>query len=231
MKRSFFTLLSVMLLSVAAINASAQQTRSVSGFNAVATAGPFNVHIKIDGTESVKVDADSDIINDIETVVENNTLKIRFKDRNNRHQNIQKAEVYVTAQSLNALVNSGSGSIKVEDVINTGDFKIVLSGSGSISTAVKSSSLNAIITGSGSIKLKGTTGDADLKISGSGEIDGRDLKTESDQVVITGSGNIHIIAEKGITARITGSGNVNYTGNATVINTRYLGSGRVNKED
>jgi hypothetical protein len=78
MKRLSFTLLSIMLFSVTALKALAQesstQTRQVSGFNAIASAGPFNVHIKLDGTESVKVDADANIINDIETVVENNTL-------------------------------------------------------------------------------------------------------------------------------------------------------------
>jgi hypothetical protein len=232
MKRLAFTLLSVMLLSVAAINASAQQSREVSGFNAVASAGPFNVHIKLDGTESVKVDADANIINEIETVVENGTLKIKFKDHENwRHNNIHKAEIYVTAKSLNSLVNSGSGSMNVDGMISTNNFKVVLSGSGSISTSVKSDGLQATISGSGSIKLNGRTSDADIVITGSGEIEGRGLKTESAKVMITGSGSVYLAAEKSITAHITGSGNVNYTGNASVVNTRYTGSGRVNKAD
>jgi hypothetical protein len=231
MKRLALTLLSVMLLSVAAINASAQESRQVSGFNAVASAGPFNVHIKMDGTESVKVDADADIINQIETVVENGTLKIKFKDHENRHNNIHKAEVYVTAKSLNSLVNAGSGSMAVEGTISANDFKVVLSGSGSISTSVKSEGLRAVISGSGSIKLNGSANDADITISGSGQIEGRDLKTESAKVVITGSGNVSLIANKSVSAHITGSGNVNYSGNASVVDSRYTGSGRVNKAD
>src|SRR6185503_14125245 len=98
MKRLSYLILSVTLLSLVSIKVSAQsQTRSVSGFNAIASAGPFNVYVKLDGNESVKVEADADIINDIETVVEGNTLKIRFKDREYRHHNIHKAEVYVEA--------------------------------------------------------------------------------------------------------------------------------------
>ena len=234
MKRLAFSILSAALFSLTVINASAQessvQTRDVSGFNAVASAGSFDVHIKLDGTESVKVDADANIINDIETVVENNTLKIKFKDHSH-HNNIHKAEVYVSAKALNALTNSGSGSIKVDGMITADNFKVVLSGSGSVNTAVKSNGLHAVISGSGSIKLNGSAGDADIVISGSGEVEGKDLKTEAAKVVITGSGNVYLVAEKSVTAHITGSGNVTYSGNASVINPSYTGSGRVNKAD
>src|SRR4051794_3645956 len=122
MKRIAFTLLSLVLLVAASFRASAQsssaQTREVSGFNAIASGGPFNVHIKLDGTESLKIDADADIINDIETTVSNGTLKIKFKDREYRHHDIHKADIYVSAKSLNSLVNSGSGSMNVDGVID-----------------------------------------------------------------------------------------------------------------
>lgn len=231
MKKLIFTLLSAGLFAVVAINASAQgQSRSVSGFHAVASAGPFNVHIKIDGRESVRVDADADVINDIETVVEGSTLKIRFKDRENRHHNIHKAEIYVEARSLDALTNSGSGTIKVDGMINADDFKAVLSGSGNISASVKSGSLHSVISGSGSMDLTGSTGDADLVVTGSGEIEGKKLRTSTVKATITGSGNIYVIAEQSILAHITGSGSVYYSGNATMVSSHTTGSGRVTKD-
>jgi hypothetical protein len=231
MKRLTYLILSAAILSLVSIKVSAQsQTRSVSGFNAIASAGPFNVYVKLDGNESVKVEADADVINDIETVVEGNTLKIRFKDREYRHHNIHKAEVYVEAKSLNSLINSGSGGIKVDGMINAENFKAVLSGSGNISASVKSGSLRAVISGSGNIKLSGNTGDADFVITGSGEISGKDLKTNSVTASIAGSGNVYVQAEKSVTGRITGSGSVIYSGNASDINSRTVGSGRVTKE-
>lgn len=231
MKKLISTLLPAALFVIITINASAQgQSRSVSGFSGVASAGPFNVHIKIDGRESVRVDADADVINDIETVVEDNTLKIRFKDHEYRHHNIHKAEVYVEAKSLDELTNSGSGYIKVDGVIDAENFKAVLSGSGNISTAVKSSGLHAVISGSGSINLSGSTGSADLVVTGSGEIEGKNLKTNLSTATITGSGNIYVIAEKSVSAHITGSGSVFYSGNATMVNSHTTGSGRVTKD-
>jgi hypothetical protein len=231
MKKSGYIILSIILLSFTAINASAQgQSRTVSHFNAVVSAGPFNVHIKINGNESVKVDADADVINDIETVVEGSTLKIRFKDREYRHHNIHKAEVYVEARSLDELTNAGSGSIKVDGTIISDRFKAILTGSGNITTAIKADDLQAVISGSGSIKLSGSAGDANVVVTGSGEIEGKDLKANSVTATITGSGNIYIKADKSVIGRITGSGSVIYSGNASVTS-HTTGSGRVSKED
>lgn len=236
MKKITFTLLSAALLIVAAIKASAQdvstQNRSVSGFSAIASGGPFNVHIKMDGSESVKVEADTKFIDEIETIVEGNTLKIQFKDHrwSNRYNNIHKAEIYVSAKSLNSLTNSGSGHMEVEGTISiSNEFKTVLSGSGNISATIKSDGLRAKISGSGSIRLKGSCGDADFGISGSGQIEARDLKAQAVSAGITGSGSIYITAEKTVSAHITGSGNVIYAGNATITDTRTVGSGSVSR--
>lgn len=236
MKKLAFTLLSAALLIAVTIKASAQdvstQNRPVSGFSAIASGGPFNVHIKMGGSESVKVEADTKFIDEIETVVEGNTLKIQFKDHrwSNRYNNIHRAEIYVSAKSLNALTNSGSGHMEVEGTISTSDeFKTMLSGSGNISATIKSDGLRAKISGSGSIKLKGSCGDADMHISGSGQIEARDLKAQAVSAGITGSGSIYITAEKTVSAHITGSGNVIYSGNATITDTRTVGSGRVSR--
>ncbi|HTI59680.1 head GIN domain-containing protein [Mucilaginibacter sp.] len=230
MKKIAYSVLSAALFSVLAISASAQgQSRSVSGFSAIASGGPFNVHVKIDGNESVRVDADDDVINDIETVVEGNTLKIRF-NRENRHRNIHKAEIYVEAKSLNSLANAGSGSIKVDGVVSGSSVKTILSGSGNISTAVKADDLRTVISGSGSIKITGSAGDAEIVVTGSGEVEGRGLKANSVSATITGSGNIHVEAEKSVSGHITGSGSVLYSGSATISDMRTTGSGRVSRE-
>ncbi len=231
MKKLAYILFSVALFSVSAINASAQgQSRQVSGFNAISSSGSFNVYVKLDGNESVKVDADEDIINDIETVVEGSTLNIRFKEHGYRRHHNGRANIYVEARSLNALTNSGSGSIKVEGTISAGNFKAMLSGSGDITTAVKSDELHAVISGSGSITLSGSTGEANFVISGSGEIDGKKLKTNSSMAMITGSGNVYVAADRTVSAHITGSGSLIYSGSANVTDSHYTGSGRVSKD-
>jgi hypothetical protein len=234
MKRIAFTILSLILFSSAAFNASAQgQSRDVSGFNAVASAGPFHVHIKINGTESVKVDVDQEYMNEVETIVENGTLKIRFKDRDHRSEhNLHRADIYVSAKSLSGLINSGSGEMNLEEGVVSGEsVKVILSGSGNIKSEVKSERLESVVSGSGNINIKGSTNEANIVVTGSGEVSGRDLKTQSLDATITGSGNINVSADKSVKGRITGSGNIVYSGNATIVNSSHTGSGRVSKAD
>jgi hypothetical protein len=231
MKRKIFILF-VSAITMLTLNTFAQsgQTRSVSGFSSVESGGPFNVHIKITGTESVRLDVDDDIINDVKTEVSGGVLKIDFRRNFSlRNHNIKRGDIYVTAKSLNGLSNSGSGSLDLDGVLTGQNVSVVLSGSGNMRAAVKASALESRISGSGGINLKGSTNEAQFRISGSGEINGKGLSTETLVATISGSGSISIIANKTVSARITGSGDVSYSGNATIAETKYTGSGRVNK--
>ncbi|MBB6127222.1 GIN domain-containing protein [Mucilaginibacter lappiensis] len=94
MKRKIFILF-VSAMTMLTLNSFAQsgQTRSVSGFSSIESGGPFNVHIKITGTESVRLDIDDDVVNDVKTEVEDGVLKIGF--RNNfslRNHNIKRGD-------------------------------------------------------------------------------------------------------------------------------------------
>ena len=219
----------------ATFNASAQQeqTRQVSGFNSIGASGSFNVHVKIDGTESLKLKGDEAVLKKIETVVENGKLEIRFKRSrgwwNNDNDHHGKIEVYVTAKSLLALAEAGSGSIVVDGALSGEHVNIMVSGPGNINAAVKSGNLHVAISGSGNIKLEGTTTDANIVISGSGSINAQTLNAGSVNAVITGSGNAHIHADKNIVAHLVGSGSLRYTGNATVSDVKTVGSGSVSK--
>lgn len=235
MKRLTYTIFAVLLVVAVRFKASAQteESRQVSGFHSIASAGPFDVHVNINGTESLKISASSDIIKEIETVVEDGKLEIKFKHHHEwNSDNYGKIDVYITAKSLSSLINSGSGSIRVEGAAVGGeDVNVVLSGSGDIESAVKSGNLHATISGSGTIHLNGSADNTKVVISGSGEMKGKELKTNSASVVITGSGNAYFNADKTVSAHIVGSGNVVYSGNATITDSRTVGSGSVSKED
>jgi Putative auto-transporter adhesin, head GIN domain len=230
----FAVLLMASTLKVSAQEVS-EQTRSVSGFNSVSSAGPFRVHIIMGNTESVKLNIDAEYIDKVETVVENGNLAIRFKKSFsgwNQISNLHTADVTVSAKSLSALVNSGSGSVTVDGVITADDFKTVLSGSGEITApSVKvSNELTARLSGSGSINIGGSSAVVNAQISGSGEIKAKGFSTSTATVTISGSGNVYLKADKQLTANLVGSGNVFYAGNAQT-NTHKVGSGTVQKMD
>ncbi len=234
MKKLAYSIFAAALVLTATLGASAQseESRQVSGFTILGSSGPFDVHVNINGTESLKINANPDVIKEIETTVEDGKLEIKFKhhhDWNNGDPG--KIDIYVTAKSLSGLSNAGSGSIKVEGSISGENVNIVLSGSGEIASSVKSGNLHATISGSGSIHLSGSADQAKLIISGSGEMNAKEFKTASASVTISGSGNAYFTAEKTISAFIVGSGNVVYSGSATVTDSKTVGSGSVSKAD
>ncbi|MDN3584309.1 head GIN domain-containing protein [Mucilaginibacter flavus] len=230
MKRKAFILLAS-AFALMTLNSVAQENRAVSGFSKIESGGPFNVHVKINGTESLKLDVDADVLKDIRTEVVGGVLKIDFKNHFSWNRNIKKTDIYITAKSLNGLANSGSGSVDLDGVLTGNDVDVRLSGSGNMDVAVKSNSLDAKVSGSGSINIKGSADVANLRISGSGNISGKSLRTQTTNAGITGSGGVDVIAEKSISGHITGSGGINYSGNAVIAEARYTGSGRINKED
>lgn len=222
MKRVSFTLLSIVILfmiTTLSVSAQSTETRQVSKFQAVASEGPFTVHIKIDGTEGVKISTEPDVIKLIETVVEDGTLKIKFKDHleNGEGNTSGPIDIYVNAKMLTSLVKTGSGYITVDNGVVTGSkVNIVLTGSGNITASVKSENLKIIITGSGSVHLNGTSDKAETIINGPGLMDSRHLEIKDASVLINGSGNAYFTADNSISARVNGTGNVIYSGNAIV---------------
>src|SRR6187402_20471 len=172
MKKIFSILIAAVVFVVTAtvpVLAQTEQTRQVSGFNGIAAGSSFNVHVKINGTESVIVSADESIINDVETVVEGNTLNIRQKKGRQWNFRTGKVDVYVSAKSLSSLSSSGSGNVQLDGSL-TGNVQLKASGSGNITAAVNGSDLHASVSGSGNITSSINAGQVDLSVSGSGSM-------------------------------------------------------------
>lgn len=207
-----------------------EQVRSVSGFNSIGSGGSFAVHVKINGTESLRIDgADAEMASLIETSVTNGHLEIRWKRGSEPHHYNGRIDVYVTAKSLSGLGNAGSGSMELDGSLSGGDVHVALSGSGSIRSGVNGGTLDVTISGSGDIRLKGKAATTAVKISGSGKLDGDALATDVAEIQISGSGDAYITVNKTISADIVGSGSVRYSGSGTISSVRTVGSGRVRR--
>jgi hypothetical protein len=210
--------------------AQSEETRNVSGYNGLASGGSFTIHVKIDGTESLRLKGDAEDLKKIETVVEKGILQIRLPRHHDwDNERIGHIDVFVTAKSLSSVALGGSGSIDVEGVVKGEKVNVSMGGSGEISSAVESDALNVSIAGSGNIKLTGRTNDIKISIAGSGNLKAPDLKADVAEIGIAGSGDVRMDIEKTISAHIAGSGNITYTGNANITTISSAGSGRVTR--
>ncbi|HXB34470.1 MAG TPA: head GIN domain-containing protein [Puia sp.] len=207
-----------------------EQVRQVSGFDKVSTGGSFAVHLKINGTESLKIDgADAQELAKIETKVTSGQLEIRWMKGSEPHNYHGRIDVYVTAKSLSGLSNAGSGSMDVDGVVKGGSAEVDLSGSGSITAAVDAGKLDIVISGSGRTTLKGKASSTHIDIAGSGRLSADGLSTDVADAQISGSGDTYITVNKTISASIVGSGSVHYSGAATIGSVSTVGSGRLRR--
>jgi hypothetical protein len=229
--RTLKTLLMAALLVAATSFAKADtQDRHLTGFNAVSVAGSYDVYITQGSTESVKVDAPSDIIDRIVTEVQGGVLKIYTKDGTNWNwSGNKKMIIYVAIKNVNAVSLAGSGDVNFKDGLKAPSLKIKLTGSGDISGKVDVKNLESSIGGSGDITLSGRAENSSVSVVGSGDFTGQNLATTNTQVKVAGSGDAKVNAAEKIDASVVGSGDVHYTGAAKNISSSKAGSGSVSR--
>jgi hypothetical protein len=203
------------------------ENRQVGKADKIKVMGDIDVFID-QGPTSVKVEADDNLLQYIETSVNDGWLKI--KTRHNVNINSEKpVKVYLVTPEITDLDVSGSGNIKCNQKFSTdNNTSFSISGSGDILAAINAPKVEAHISGSGNLHISGETKDVAIHISGSGNYDGAELKAENANVSIAGSGDAGLFADNKLKASVAGSGNIKYKGNATV-DSHIAGSGSVSK--
>ena len=201
------------------------EERNVSGFKGISSSGSYDIKISMGNKESLKLEGDVETISDIETVVENGVLMVRYKPRTGLRGR-KKVNILINAKTIESLSMSGSGSLKVEGTLKSKNLKTQVSGSGLISLTAEATDYIAVLSGSGKIIVKGKVKEAQIVLSGSGNFSGEDLDSENAEVKVSGSGNASISADNTLEAIVSGSGSIRYSGNAEVTKSKS-GSGSI----
>jgi hypothetical protein len=199
------------------------EVRSVSGFDKIELALDAEVTYVQDTDYSVVVEAQSNILDVLDTDVSGSILKIDF------HRNVcthSKIKITIHSPEIKALTISGSGEISSSQPIVTFLMDLKISGSGKINlTSLTAETMSGTISGSGDITIdSGTVTDEVFSISGSGSIYTLEMVSQNSDTKISGSGSAFINVMQELYVKISGSGNVSYKGQPTV-DTHISGSG------
>jgi hypothetical protein len=239
------------LLVADTMSAQQTETRKVTDFTKLVIGGSFDAVLRQGNETSVKIITENIDTKKILTQTNGNTLKVSLEK--GFYKNI-KIKLEITYKNLDALNKSGSGNLTCEsDLGGTVDFDLSLSGSGNmtIEGTVKGTSISIGRSGSGNMKLARLQSDRSkmffsgsgnfevrdgaaktqtIHLSGSGNVSAYGLKTETCAAAVSGSGDIKVSVSNSIEAFITGSGNIEYRGNAQVAKLEVHGSGRISKK-
>jgi hypothetical protein len=182
------------------------ETRNLSGFTGIDLQGSADVDVAIGEPESVVVEAEDNILPLIETKVQNGQLIISTKPLTNL-STTKPVRVHIKMKTLDSVSISGSGNITAPG-LNAGE-------------------VNVDLPGSGNINLSGTANKVVIKLGGSGNVFCDQLKSSSAKVDVSGSGNVKVYASESLDATISGSGNIQYSGNPSQVNKNVTGSGSI----
>lgn len=207
---------------------SATEARITEEFSKIKSEGEFDIHITSGSEFDILVEAESNLIQYIETDVNGSTLRIHTRGLRDLRNSLPM-EIFITVPFVEEIKQSGSGHITT-DFFEGNHFEFVISGSGSIGTAIDANSVDGVVSGSGSLFVSGAANSADFVISGSGQIDAWDMELQNCEATISGSGSMWLSVEQFLRAIISGSGSVYYSGTPE-IETRISGSGNIFNEN
>ncbi|MDA6068860.1 DUF2807 domain-containing protein [Flavobacterium sp. AC] len=206
------------------------ETRTTADYDAIKISGSFDVDLVAGKEGKIIIKGEENLISAIKVEVEGDVLKIYTeKGINIRPSMGKKIQVTIPFEKISEVTLSGSGNVQSKDVIKNDKLLAKLSGSGNFYLAVDSNTLELNLSGSGNVQLKGNADSFTTKLSGSGDIDTTDLQSKIVDVNVSGSGNSKINCKESLTARVSGSGNIKYTGNPEKRDVKVSGSGNISK--
>lgn len=236
-KNCTFWVISLVLLFTSCLDIkgsgnSITETRDVSNFTSVSMGTTGTLIITQGNTESLTIEAESNIMPHIEAEVKGKKLSIGLKSKV-LWKSIRPTLPIVYKLNVINLVEgelSGSGAIKATD-INARDIELVISGSGDIAIEqLEAESLSVDISGSGDILLSGRVEKQTISINGSGDYQAPLLISQDVSVEISGSGDATVHANEMLDVNVNGSGGVSYHGNPR-LSTDINGSGNLTSLD
>lgn len=182
---------------------------SIAGFSSVEAHYDIDAVISYGNIAEVKVTGYENLLNILETEIDNGVLKLKYNKQYNtiRNSNV-RFDIIIPRIEKTGIY--GSGDIKVNGFLTGTQFTAGIYGSGSVT--VENSNYQS----------------ATLDIYGSGKIEAQGLQVKIALANIYGSGHSYISVSERLVSKIFGSGNVYYWGNP-LLETTQNGSGRVIK--
>ena len=197
---------------------------SVQAFHGIAVEGSIDVVLSPAGSQKVEVEAQENLVGLVTTDVRNGVWTI---STSKGFSTSKPFVVHVSVPVIDMVRIDGSGDVKGTGAFTAGRVDLAIQGSGDIDLAFNASSVEASVHGSGDIKLNGRCTDLKADVQGSGDINAKELRVESAFASTAGSGNITVYTSGRLTAVITGSGDVVYSGDPANVTTSVVGSGEV----
>jgi hypothetical protein len=174
------------------------EERPVSGFDRVSLSGIGDVIITQGEEESLTVETDDNLMEYIETRVENGTLVLRFADEVDALRPSETILFHLTVKEIVGLSLGGIGDISAP-TLDTDRLEIDLGGVGDVSIgsfAAAVTSLEIDLGGAGDVVIDSLVAEEfSIRLGGDGDVDVGSLAAEESVVHINGAGDVKLAGQ------------------------------------
>lgn len=188
---------------------------TVKSFDELNASGVFNLQLSQGDKETLKIEADDNLMDLFIVENEGSTLKISMK-KNSNFNSKKSLKVYITFKSLKSMNLGMVGATSSDEKLKFADLKLKNQSVGSVTLNMTLQTLNMENQSVGSVKLEGSADNAVVKNSSVGSINAGSFVVQKMDIENTGIGSATVNAEKELKYSDSFLGKVSNKGNATV---------------
>jgi hypothetical protein len=195
--------------------------RIVEEFSAIDLRGDYEVYLRLSEEEpQIKIEAESNIIERIETTIEGNSLVLKNTKCIEPNKPVK---IFITMNRLDAIKLIGAGSVQTSDtfISSTGKLAIDMQGSGLIDVRINASEVDIKNSGSGKVYVWGSAGYLNLNNTSDGVTNAYGLRVNEADVDMRGKFDQFIYVTDTLWATLRAEANLYYDGSPIVIDTSY----------
>ena len=203
-----------------------KQDREISNFHGLEVGGAFHVFLTQGDKESLRIEADENLMDIIITRVKGGILEIETKEdiRESKALNI-----YITFNSLNHLDISGACNLEGENKFKLDDLNMECSGASQVMLKFAAENMDFDCSGACNLDLYGSAQSLNLDLSGASKFNAFDLQLAEADVDISGASHARLFVRTQMSAEVSGAGSLKYKGDAKLINHEVSGAGSIKK--
>ena len=223
-------MIACILFTAACVNAHPpiqQEHRNVSNFSGIKAGGAFIITVVHGKENSVKIEAETQMLSRIKTEVKDGMLNI-YTDGKTETDSPMK--IYVTMNEFRKADVSGATRLMSDEEFVSENVTLNASGAGSIDMKLKATEVNVTAAGAGKIEVKGFAGKLIASLTGASSLSAYELQTDFASVKTKDASNAKITARETLNAQANGASYINYKGDPTKESINTSGASFIEKE-
>ena len=197
----------------------ATETRTVGNFNAIQLDGSGKLVITQGETPALQIEAEDNILPDLKSTVEGDTLILGFQDKFWQKTLLPTESITYSliVTDLNAITFNGAGNLDM-NLLDTDSLTITVNGAGQVEiTNLTANSLVIQINGTGNVDISGEVTSQVIGIDGAGTVQNGELKSSQATITANGLGVATVWVTDTLEVTFNGGGTLNYYGEPAII--------------